>query len=107
MTALAQTEPELALHRIADKAGELHREGTVQTEITAQIVALFLGSVLPKDAGDRVADILEQHEGDEGHREHHDDSLKQAAKYENQHGRWTARQLTQKIGRPKAASRAY
>ena len=85
LAALAQAEAELALHRIADEAAELHDEGLVEPEVAAQLVALLLRGVLAQQVGDRVADVLEQHEGDEGHREHHDDGLGQPAKNENEH----------------------
>ena len=40
----------------------------------------------PEDVGDRVADVLEQHEGDERHRQHDEDGLDESAKDEGEHG---------------------
>ena len=71
--------------RRGDEGGELHREGLVEAEVGAQLRALLGRGVLPQQVGHRVADILEQHEGDEGHREHDHDGLEQAAQDEGQH----------------------
>ena len=85
LAALTQADAEIALRGVADEARELHREGLIQPQVLAQCGALFFGRVLAQQVGDRVADVLEQHEGDEGHRQHDDDGLDQAAKDEDQH----------------------
>ena len=86
LSPLAQAEAELALHGVADEACELDREGALEAEIGAQLLALLRRRVLTQDVGDRIADVLEQHEGDERHRQHHEDGLDEAAKDEGKHG---------------------
>ena len=68
---------------IANEASELHREWGVQTEVAPKRVALLLRRVLPQQIGDGITHILKQHEGNESHREHHDDGLRKAAENEN------------------------
>ena len=75
LAALAQAQSEFALHGVADEVRELNGERLIETEIGAQLLALRRGRVLAEDVGHRVADILEQHERDEGHREHHERPL--------------------------------
>ena len=85
LAPLAQAEAELALARIADEARELDRERLVEAEIGAQLRPLLRRGVLAEDVGDRIADVLEQHERDERHREHDEDGLDKAAKDEGKH----------------------
>ena len=68
LRALPQAQAELALHRVADEVRELHGERLVEAEVGAQLPALLRRGVLAEDVRDRVADVLEQHEGDEGDR---------------------------------------
>jgi hypothetical protein len=85
--ALAQAQPEFPLGGIADEAGELHRERLIEPEVGAQLKALLRCRVLPEDVRDRVAHVLEQHEGDERDRQHDEDGLHEAANDEGEHGR--------------------
>jgi hypothetical protein len=41
--------------------------------------------VLPQKKHHRVTYVLEQQEGDEGHRDHHEHGLDQAAQYKGNH----------------------
>ena len=77
--ALAQAQAELALRRIDQEMPELHEEGLVQPQVGAQLADLVGLGVLPEQEDHRIADVLEQHERDERHRDHDDHSLEQAA----------------------------
>ena len=86
MRALAQAEAELALHRVAEEVRELHEERLVEAEVGAQLRAICSGvASCPSMNDHRVADVLEQHEGDERHREHDEHGLDQAAQDEGEH----------------------
>ncbi len=89
--ALTQAEAEFALHGIADKTSKLDRERPVEPEIGAQLGALIRRRILTEQIGDRIAHILEQHECDERHRQHHDDRLHEATQNEGEHEPSTAR----------------
>src|SRR3712207_7531649 len=54
-------QAELALHGVADEAGELDEEGLVQAEVAHQGVALRFREVLAQHDRDRVADRSEEH----------------------------------------------
>jgi hypothetical protein len=75
LSALTQAEAEFAARCVADEADELDREGLVEPEVGAQLGALLRRRVLTEDVGDRIADVLEQHEGDEGHAQHDEERL--------------------------------
>jgi hypothetical protein len=64
---------------------ELHREGLVEAQIGTQLRTLLRRRVLPEQIVDRIADVLEQQEGDEGYRQHHDDGLGETADDEGKH----------------------
>ena len=64
---------------------ELHEEGLVQPQVGAQFADLLGRGVLPEQEDHRIADILEQQEGDEGDRDHDDHGLDQAAQDEGEH----------------------
>jgi hypothetical protein len=59
----------------------------VQAEAGAQLRALLGRGLLAHQIGDRVADVLEQHECDQRDDRHHGDGLGQTAKDEGEHGR--------------------
>ena len=86
LASLAQAEPELAAHGIGDEARELDRKRAVEAEVGTQLLALLRRRVLAEDVGDRIADVLEQHERDERHRQHDEDGLDESAKDEGEHG---------------------
>ena len=69
--------PKSRLHDIADEVAELDIEGLVEPEIGAQARPVFGSGILAEHLVHRVADVLEQQEGDEGHRQHHEDGLQQ------------------------------
>ena len=68
-----------------DEVRELDREGPIESEVGAELLALFGGRVLPKNVRNRIADILKKHEGNECHAEHHEQRLEQAADDEGEH----------------------
>ena len=84
--ALPQRQAELALHRVADEAPELHVERLVEAELGAQLRALLGRRVLPEHERDRVAGEVEQPERDERDHRHHEHGLQQAAEDEGEHG---------------------
>ena len=81
----AVAKAELALHGIADEVQELDRRGIVEAELLAQRFALLHRGVLADHGVDRVADIAEQEEGDDAHRQQHGDGLQQASEDESEH----------------------
>jgi hypothetical protein len=82
---LAQAQAKFALGCIHQKVPKLHEERFVEPQRCAQFADLLGGSVLAQQEHHGVPDILEQHEGDEGHRDHDNHSLYQAAQYEGEH----------------------
>jgi hypothetical protein len=64
---------------------ELHDEGLVQPEVCAQLADLLGRGVLTQQEHHRVAHILEQQEGDEGHGDHDHHRLDQALQDESEH----------------------
>ena len=90
LASLAQRQPEVALHRAADEAAELHVKRQVEPEIGAQPRALFLRRVLPDHERHRVAGEIEQAERDERHHRHDGERLEDAADDEGEHGKAAA-----------------
>jgi len=85
LRTLAQAQTEFALCRVNQEVPELHEEGLVQAQVDAQLPDLVGLGVLPEQEDDRVADVLEQHEGDEGHGNHDNHCLEQTAQNEGEH----------------------
>ena len=85
LPALSQTQAEFALSCMLDKVSELDRKRPIESEVGAELLALFGGRVLPEDVRDRVADVLKKHEGNECDAEHHEQRLEQAADDEGEH----------------------
>ena len=83
--ALAQRQAEFALRGVAEEVPELHEERLVEAELGAQLAHLLGRRVLAEQEHDRIADVLEQQEGDEGDRDHHDHGLDQAAQDKGEH----------------------
>ncbi len=83
--ALAQAESEFAAQRVAHETRELHRKRCIEPEVGSQLLSLLDGGVLPEQVGHRIADVLEQHERDERHGEHHHHGLDQSAQDEGKH----------------------
>ncbi len=81
--AVAQAEP--AARGVADEMQELDRCRIVQAELLAQRLALDGRRVLADHAVDRIADVAEQEEGHEAHRQQHGDGLDQSAQDESEH----------------------
>src|SRR5579885_179528 len=79
-------EAEIALGGMADEARELQDEGVVEAELVAKLLALPQTGILADDVVDGIADIGEEREGDEGHRQHHGHGLAKAANDEGDHG---------------------
>ena len=82
---LAQTQTKLTLCRIHQKMPELDEKRAVQPQVLAQLANLLGGGILPQQEHDGISHILKQHEGDEGHGDHHDHCLDQAAQYKGEH----------------------
>ncbi len=72
---------------IDDEVVELHVERLVEAELVGQADAIGGGGELAQHQLHRIADVLEQREGDERHHQHDDDRLQQAAKNERRHRR--------------------
>ena len=85
LAALTQAQAKVTLQRIADEVRKLQRKGLVQAQFGTQGHALLRRGVLAQHAGHRVAHVLEQHEGDEGHRQHHHEGLGKTAQDEGEH----------------------
>jgi hypothetical protein len=83
--ALAQAQAELALRRIDEEVPELHEEGPVEPQGGAHFTDLLGLGILTQQEHDGVADVLEQEEGNERDRDHHDHGLDQAAQYKGNH----------------------
>ena len=64
---------------------ELHEEGLVEPQGGAQFTDLLRLGILAQQEHDGVADVLEQEEGNERDRDHHDHGLDQAAQYKGNH----------------------
>ena len=67
------------------KVPELHEERLVQPQVDPQLPDLVGLGILPEQEDDGVADILEQHEGDEGHGDHDNHCLEQTTQNEGEH----------------------
>ena len=63
----------------------LHKEGLIQPQLCAQFTNLLRGGVLPQQEHHGIADILEQHESDESHRDHDNHGLNEAAQDKSKH----------------------
>ena len=83
---------ELALRRVADEAQELHDHRIVQAEPLAQFLAVFQRRFLPDHVVDRVADVIEDHEGQQGDHQQNADGLEHAVDEIAEHGRSGFRQ---------------
>src|SRR5260370_25046050 len=79
-------QAEIAMYGAPDEARKLHDERIVETERLTELVAVLLRRVLPDHVVDRVADEIEQREGNERDRQHNDDRLQQTANDEGDHG---------------------
>ena len=66
-------------------AGAAISTAWVQPQRGAHLGHLVGRGVLPEQDGHRVAHELEQHEGNEGHGDHDDHGLQEAAQYEGKH----------------------
>ena len=86
LARLAQRQAELAVHRVADEAGELHVERLVEAELAAQPRAVLDGGVLPDHELHGIAGEIEEAEGDERHDQHHEGGLQQPAEDEGEQG---------------------
>jgi len=64
---------------------KLHPHRPVEPECGAHLGHLFGGGVLAQNLAHRVADELKQHEGDEGHGDHDQYRLQQAAQNKSEH----------------------
>jgi hypothetical protein len=84
---LAQAQAELALRGLGDEAGELQGKGTVESEVGAELGTLLGCRVLTDHGDNRITHIAEQHEGNQGHAQHHQNALGQSAEKENGHRR--------------------
>jgi hypothetical protein len=65
---------------------ELHEERLIKPQIGAQRANLLRRGVLSQQEDDGVADVLKQQKCDEGHGDHDDHGLKQAAQDKGKHG---------------------
>ncbi|MCY1312154.1 hypothetical protein D9M70_625490 [compost metagenome] len=77
---------------------ELNDGRLIEPQAFTQLDALGIGGVLPQHNGDRVADILKKHKGQQRNGEHHRYGLQQATQYESKHRR--KRQNGGSPGRP-------
>ena len=75
------------------KRANCTENGCVEPEVGAHLLALLRRGVLASRLVDRIADVVEQRERDERHREHHDHALEQAAEDEGEHARKSSAQL--------------
>jgi hypothetical protein len=82
---LPQADAEVALHRVDDEVAELHEKGLIEPQVGAQPRAVLGCGILAEHLRHRIADVLEQQEGDERDRQHHEDRLQQSADDEGQH----------------------
>jgi hypothetical protein len=78
-------QAEIAARCIVDEAGELDRRRIVQTQLGAQLIALFHGRVLADHGVDWIADVAKQREGDKSHRQQHGDGLQESSQDEGKH----------------------
>lgn len=83
---MTQADTEFALHRIAEEMPELDEERAIEAKRRAHRGGFLGCGVLSEQEHDRVADILEQHEGDQGDRDHDDQRLDEATQDEGEHG---------------------
>ena len=72
LAPLPQAQARIALQRALDESGELDVERPVEAEQLGHARAVLVGRVLAEHEGDRIADVVEQRERDERHRQHHD-----------------------------------
>ena len=79
--------PNSPLDCVHQEVSKLYKERFVQTEGGAQLTNLFRGGILAQQEHHGISHVLEQHEGDEGHRDHDNHSLDQAAQYKGKHRR--------------------
>ena len=77
--ALAQAQAKLALCGVDEEVSELNEERLIQPQLRTQFPNLLGRGVLSEQENHGIPHILEQHEGDEGHRDHDDHCLDQAA----------------------------
>ena len=88
----AVADAEIAMQRGPQEAAVLHEERLVEAKLLDQREPLRLGVVLPEQDVDRVADVVEQGEGDEADDKQDRNSLEEAGKDEAEHGAVTYRQ---------------
>ena len=85
--ALTQAQAELAVDRIPQKVCVLHEKRLIQPQISPQLPDLVGRGVLAQQEHHRIAHILKQQEGNEGHRHHHQHGLEQSLNNEGEHSK--------------------
>ena len=70
---------------MADKPGELNNEAVIQPKLLPQLLAVGEAGVHPDHAIDRVADKIEQCEGNKSDSEHHQHGLIKTLQYKGEH----------------------
>src|SRR5690606_1504735 len=79
-------EAEIPLRGFADEARKLYEERLIETELPRDAGRVLLRILLAEHDRDRIADIGEQREGDERHREHDQERLQEPPDDEGDHG---------------------
>ena len=82
---LAQAQAKLALRRVGQEMPKLNHKRLIQSQVGAQFSNLLCRGVLSQQKHHRVAHILEQHERNQRHADHHDHRLSQPPENECKH----------------------
>ena len=81
----AVAQAEIAARGVRDEAQELHGWGIIQPQLLAQHRPVLHGGVLADHGVDGVADVAEQREGDQSHRQQHGDGLQHSSQDKGNH----------------------